>query len=94
VGPILASILTLAAGASPASGALLLFVYSLGLGVPFLLAGLFFTRAMTGLTWVKRHFRAFRIAAGALLIVYGVLILTGQMTWLTRQLAPYQWFEF
>jgi hypothetical protein len=47
-----------------------------------------------GFSWVKRHLRGFRLASAALLIGYGLLILTGQMTWLTRQLAPYQWFDF
>lgn len=95
VGPILASILTLAAsGDTPGGGALLLFVYSLGLGVPFLLSGLFFTRAVTAFSFVKRHFRAFKLASAALLVGYGILVLSGQLTWITRQLAPYQWFEF
>jgi cytochrome c-type biogenesis protein len=95
VGPILASILTLAAGGSdPGAGALLLFVYSIGLGVPFLLSGLFFTRAMTAFSWVKRHFRWVRLASGALLVAYGLLILTGELAWLTRILSRYQLFEF
>jgi cytochrome c-type biogenesis protein len=95
VGPILASILTLAAGGSdPGRGALLLFVYSLGLGVPFLLSGLFFTRAMTAFSWIKRHFRAVRLVSGGLLVAYGILILTGELAWLTRILGRYQLFEF
>jgi cytochrome c-type biogenesis protein len=94
VGPILASILTLAAGGSPRGGALLLFVYSLGLGLPFVISGLFFSKAMTGFSWIKRHFRALRLASGALLVGYGVLILTGQMTWISRHLASYQLFSF
>ena len=45
VGPVLASILALAAsGSDPAAGAFLLFVYSLGLGIPFLIAGVFVGR--------------------------------------------------
>ncbi len=95
VGPILASILTVAAsGRNPGTGALLLLTYSLGLGVPFLLSGLFFTRAMGAFGWVKRHFTAIRIVSGALLILYGLLMVTGQFTWLSSHLARYRFFDF
>jgi len=95
VGPILASILTLAAsGSDPMGGALLLFVYSLGLGVPFLLTGLFFTRAMHAFSWFKKHFRVVQLASGALLIAYGALLLTGRFTWLSAQLSRYRLFDF
>lgn len=95
VGPILASILTLAAsGRSPAGGAVLLAVYSLGLGVPFLLSGLFFTRAMGAFSWVERHFTAIKVASGALLVGYGLLMMFGQFTRLSAYLARYQFFRF
>lgn len=95
VGPILGSILTLAAsGQSALGGALLLFVYSLGLGVPFLLAGLFLTRALRAFDWVKRHFTAVKVASGTLLVIYGLLMITGEFTRIARLLAPYQLFEF
>lgn len=95
VGPILASILTLAAsGSSPVGGAGLLFVYSLGLGVPFTLSGLFFARAMGAFSFVKRHFTVIKVVSGALLIVYGLLMVGGQFTWLSAKLARYQLFEF
>ena len=95
VGPILASILTLAAtGGSPIAGASLLLAYSLGLGVPFLLAGLFFVRAVGALAWVKRHFAAVKIASGVLLVAYGLLLVTGRFSWLSAQLSGYRWFDF
>lgn len=95
VGPILGSILTLAAsGQSPLGGAALLFVYSLGLGVPFLLSGLFLTRALRAFDWIKRHFGAVKLASGALLVLYGILMITGEFTRIARWLAPYQLFEF
>jgi cytochrome c-type biogenesis protein len=95
VGPILASILTLAASRrDPFAGAVLLFAYSLGLGVPFLLAGLFFTRAMRAFAVVKRHMRAVRAVSGLILVAYGLLMIGGQMTWLTARLTRYQFFEF
>lgn len=95
VGPILASILTLAAsGSSPFGGAALLFVYSLGLAVPFTLSGLFFTRAIGALSWVKRHSVAIKVVSGLLLIVYGGLMIGGQFTWFSARLARYQLFDF
>lgn len=80
VGPVLAAILLIAgAQDSAAQGAALLLVYSLGIGVPFLLAAAF---ASTFMRWSAR-FRAqlgrIEKAMGALLIVTGVLIFTGQM---------------
>ena len=95
VGPILASILTVAAsGRDPGTGAVLLLTYSIGLGLPFLLSGLFFTRAMATFGWVKRHFVVIRVASGLLLVAYGVLMVSGRFTWLSAQLARYQLFEF
>ena len=77
VGPILASILFYAGAAKTAGqGALLLLAYSLGLGVPFLLTGLGFSRAMGALGWVKRHYQAINIMSGSLLMGVGILFLT------------------
>lgn len=95
VGPILASILTLAAsGRSPFGGAALLFTYSLGLAVPFTLSGLFFAKAMGAFSWVKKHFEVIKVASGVLLITYGLLMVGGQFTWLSAKLARYQFFQF
>ncbi len=77
VGPVLASILFYASAAGTAGqGALLLLAYSLGLGVPFVLTGLAFSRAMGALGWVKRHHRAINAVSGGLLVAVGVLFLT------------------
>ena len=90
VGPILASILTLAAeGNDPAGGALLLFVYSLGMGIPFLISGLFVAFALRAFARVKRHLRAIQIVCGAVLIVYGALLISGQFTWLSARLSGF-----
>ena len=95
IGPILASILTLAAtGGGPVSGGLLLLAYSLGLGIPFLLAGLFFVRAMGAFSWAKRHFDAIKVASGLVLVAYGLLLVAGRLSWITAHLAKYQLFEF
>jgi len=78
VGPILGAILTMAAeGRDPAAGALLLFVYSLGMGVPFLVAGLFVAWALRAFARIRRHMRVIQIVCGAVLMVYGVLLLAG-----------------
>jgi cytochrome c-type biogenesis protein len=85
VGPILGSILTLAAeGSSPAGGALLLFVYSLGMGVPFLISGLFVGWALRAFQRIRSHLRVIQIVCGAFLIIYGALLVSGKFAWLSR----------
>jgi cytochrome c-type biogenesis protein len=80
VGPILASILFLAgSGGKVLQGTALLAVYSLGLGLPFLLAGLFFSQFMRQRDRFKAHFRALRIASGTFLVFIGLLILSGRL---------------
>ena len=63
--------------ASPWQGALLGVAYSLGLGIPFVLIALGFGWVATSVAWVKRHIRAINIVGGAMLIVIGLLMLTG-----------------
>jgi cytochrome c-type biogenesis protein len=78
VGPILASILALAATEqSAAQGALLLTFYSIGLGVPFLLAGLAFGELTRVLPKINRHLGTISLVSGFLLALVGVLIYTG-----------------
>lgn len=75
VGPILASILVLAASEqSVGRGALLLTFYSLGLGVPFLLAGLLFGKLTSLLPKINRHLPTITAVSGLLLAAVGVLI--------------------
>jgi cytochrome c-type biogenesis protein len=88
VGPTLAAILTLAGRSGQAlDGAILLAVYSLGLGVPFLLSGLLFTRGLSSLAPLRRNASYFVRASGAVLIGLGVLLAAGQLTALTSDLA-------
>jgi cytochrome c-type biogenesis protein len=89
VGPVLGAILGLARADSgdPARGAFLLFLYSMGLGVPFLLIGLGVDRFMGAFGWVKRNYRWIAGVSGVLLIVLGALIATD--VW-TRLIAPLQ----
>jgi len=78
VGPVLAGILTIAAAADSAwQGAALLFAYALGIGVPFLLAAAFVTPFLRFVQRFRKHFRAVEIAVGGLLVVTGVMVLTG-----------------
>jgi cytochrome c-type biogenesis protein len=80
VGPILASILFLAgSNARILQGTLLLAVYSLGLGLPFILAGLFFSQFLGARERMKRHFNTLRIVSGAFLVFIGLLIALGRL---------------
>lgn len=79
IGPILGASLTLAAGTDPAKGALLLLLYSLGLGIPFILAGLGITRVTGVVSALRRHTRVLMTASGALLIVMGLLFMTDSL---------------
>lgn len=90
IGPTLAAILALAAGGGhPEQGAVLLGVYSLGLGVPFLVFGLLFTRALGLVAALRRHWRVVSVASGALLVTFGVLIATGTLVQLISHLSRF-----
>jgi cytochrome c-type biogenesis protein len=78
IGPVLGGILAIAGTqGSAARGALLLFVYSLGLGLPFLLIGLGVRRLMAALDFVKRNYHWFAGVSGAVMVAIGVLLLSG-----------------
>jgi cytochrome c-type biogenesis protein len=78
VGPILGSILMMAANtAEVGRGALLLAVYSLGLGIPFIAVALMLGRVKPALNWLSRRSLIINRVAGVILIALGVLILTG-----------------
>lgn len=78
IGPTLGAVQLLAyQGASATQGALLTFVYCLGLGLPFIVTALAFRRAIGVLGIVKRHYALVTRLGGAMLIVVGVLLLTG-----------------
>jgi len=81
VGPVLGSILTLAATTSTAAqGALLLACYSAGLGVPFLVTGLLAAEATALFKKFNRALPVLETATGALLVVAGILIFTDRFT--------------
>jgi cytochrome c-type biogenesis protein len=81
IGPTLTVVLGLAmTSGTAARGALLMFVYGLGLGIPFLVVALLFQRGMTAFGFARRHARLITRAGGALLVAIGVLELTGAWT--------------
>ncbi len=81
VGPILGAILTLAGGRETVGeGMALLAVYSLGLGVPFFMAGWSIEIFFRGFAHVRQYFRVIERVSGALLVGIGLLVLTQQLT--------------
>jgi cytochrome c-type biogenesis protein len=81
IGPVLGTILALAAqDGSVGRGMTLMGFYAIGLGVPFLLAGLFLRRAMGLMSRMKRHMATIERAMGLLLLGVGVTLLTGWFT--------------
>ena len=77
IGPILGGIIGLASvSASVAHGAVLLLVYALGLGIPFILVALGVTAVSDRLGWLRRHHTAVSIATGAMLVGIGFLMIT------------------
>jgi cytochrome c-type biogenesis protein len=88
IGPVLAGILGLAANSdSLGKGILLLWVYSLGLAVPFLLTSLLMDRFLTFYGRFRRHLGMVEVVSGVLLIAIGGLILAGQFAWLSSKLG-------
>jgi cytochrome c-type biogenesis protein len=79
LGPTLGAILALASnsGATALRGSILMFFYCLGLGIPFVVAALATEWMTTASSWLRRHQRAIGRIGGALLIVIGVLEVTG-----------------
>ena len=75
IGPVLAATLVLAGSSDTVlEGALLLAVYSLGLAVPFVLAGALFSRSMGAFRWLRDHYRTIQFVGGAILVALGLLL--------------------
>jgi cytochrome c-type biogenesis protein len=93
IGPTLSAVMTLASatGGAEARGYLLTAVYCLGLGLPFLLIALGARWAVRATDWVRRHGRQVQIFGGALLLIVGLLLVTGVwgdlMGWLRNEFA-------
>ena len=87
IGPTLAAVLTLASTTGdPVRGGILATVYSLGIGIPFVLIALGMRWAVSSVAFVKKHLRAFNLFGGGLLILIGLLLMTGLwgqfLTWM------------
>jgi cytochrome c-type biogenesis protein len=88
IGPTLGAVLGLAAvgGGGVGRGAILLFAYSLGLGIPFLIAALGFRGAVGRFPALRQRFRLFELAGGGMLVLIGLLLVTGLWDSLLNQL--------
>ncbi|MFH9860706.1 cytochrome c biogenesis CcdA family protein [Streptomyces sp. NPDC017202] len=90
IGPTLASVLTLSSQQGSAGrGALLTVAYCLGLGVPFVLAAVAFRKALGAFAWVKRHYVWVMRTGGSMMIVTGLLLLTGAWDHLVQDLQSW-----
>jgi cytochrome c-type biogenesis protein len=88
IGPVLGVVLGLAArNGSLTGGVVLLFAYSLGLAVPFVLVGLAFGRLTTMLTRAKQWLWIIELIAGAVLVAFGLLLLTDNVSWISTHLS-------
>lgn len=85
VGAFLGSALMLASQQGHVlTGVLMLFVYSLGLGIPFVISAVLIDRLKHAFDWIKRHYRVINAVCGALLIVVGIMMMTGLLgRWLS-----------
>ena len=83
VGPVLGTILTLAA-TTPSVAFNLLLAYSLGLGIPFILIGVFYSRANKIIRSMSRHLKYYNIVLGGFIVILGVLVYTNQLAYIAN----------
>ena len=83
VGPVLGTILTLAA-TTPSVAFNLLLVYSLGLGIPFVLMGVFFSRANRVIKSMSKHLKYYNLILGGFIILLGILVFTNQLAYIAN----------
>ncbi|MBO1337799.1 cytochrome c biogenesis protein CcdA [Streptomyces sp. VRA16 Mangrove soil] len=90
IGPTLAAVNTLAfQEGSAGRGAILMVAYCLGLGVPFVLAAIAFRKALGAFGWVKKHYTWVMRIGGGMMILTGVLLLTGAWDSLVQQMQTW-----
>lgn len=88
IGPILTGVLAIAATRETVGqGMVLLFVFSMGLGVPFVLAGLGLRRAFAAMKSFRRWMRPVNIGSGVVMLAFGVLLLTNNVSWLATRMS-------
>ncbi|RNJ78690.1 MAG: cytochrome C biogenesis protein [Nitrosopumilus sp. B06] len=83
VGPILGTILTLAA-TTPSVAFNLLLAYSLGLGIPFILIGVFYSRATRVIRAMSKHLKYYNLILGGFIILLGMLVFTNQLAYIAN----------
>ena len=83
VGPILGTILTLAA-TTPSTSFSLLLAYSIGLGIPFILMGVFFSKSKKIISSMIKHLKYYNIVLGSFIILLGILISTNQLAYIAN----------
>lgn len=90
IGLVLASILTLASTSGTAwNGAFLLLVYSIGLGVPFLLIALIWARSLNKIKRIHRYLPTIQKVSGVIMILLGILLFTGYFAVLAGMMSQY-----
>lgn len=78
IGPTLAIVLTMALNeGSPGAGAFLAFVYAIGIGLPFLVFAVAFSRLSGSLKWLQKHQRGIQVAGGILMMAVGIAMISG-----------------
>jgi len=83
VGPILGTILTLAA-TTPSISFSLLLAYSAGLGIPFILMGIFYSKSTKIISSMTKHLKYYNIVLGGFIILLGILIFTNQLAYIAN----------
>jgi len=88
IGPVLSTVLGFAAAEKTLTkGVLLLFIYSMGLAVPFFLTSLLLDRFMAFYGWFRRYLHLVEVVSGVILIAIGILLVTGRFTWIAAHLG-------
>lgn len=83
VGPVLSSILAISISTSSVHGAILMAVYSLGLSIPFVVIAIFYNWMMKHFSYIKRKMRYAKKIGGILIIMMGILLITGGLNFIT-----------
>lgn len=93
IGPVLAGILAIASQQDTVlQGIILLFVYSLGLGIPFFLTAISINKFFTLFNRIKKHFHTIEVIGGMMLVAVGILMMTNYLTIIASYLS--KWFPF
>lgn len=88
IGPILGAVLGLSASEGQATyGAFLMFLYALGLLIPFLIIAFFSDIVLRRLKKINRHLEKLKIAGGVIIIIMGLFLMTNNLNWFTTLIS-------